>query len=319
MKCEEVREKLSEYLEEALDPEAAVLVREHLAGCASCREELRALDETRRAVTDLPSLHPPAGFTQRVMARVREEADRPNLFHRLFLPIHIKIPIHALALLLVGGIAVFLYRSHPPLQPVVTPPPSSEPESTARPDRSAPAAPAPGAMESFNSPAEGKLKKSVTDEIGRVPARTGELTGKLEETAGSVPAVPPRAKVAADYQLAITPQGPFIDAKVMDAKLKELAKEMGGKYIPPIPPRESIGSVERDALHRSEIALIVIPPNRYERLKTELASIGKLENEISTIPSSPDAGTAPALRSPAEKPPFLRIQLTLRPAESPHP
>lgn len=294
MKCEQIREKLSEYLDGLLDRDTSGFIQSHLASCPRCQAEVQAMAETKRVVAGLPVVEPPPGFSQRVMGRVREEAERPNLFRRLFLPIRIKIPIHALALLLVGGIAVYLYQTHQPVQLVAT--------------KSIPSAPEPMARQ--EQTLEKKLKENTMDETGRAPAKLG----KSETATGRIQAVPPPAKAAADYQLSITAQGPFKDAKIMDSKLEELAKQMGGEYIR---PRGNVGGLERDILHRIETVLFIIPADRYDRLKTELAALGKIEEEIRMAPSSPDAGAASAPRPPAETSLFVRIQLTLRPAEKP--
>ena len=53
MRCEEVRERLDEFVDAALAPTAARAVTEHLRGCASCRAEadsLRRLLATARAL-----------------------------------------------------------------------------------------------------------------------------------------------------------------------------------------------------------------------------------------------------------------------------
>jgi len=311
MKCEHVQEKLSEYLDGLLDRDTSGLIQSHLASCPHCQAEIQALTEAKRAVAGLPVIEPPSGFSQRVMGRVREEADRRNLFRRLFLPMRIKIPIHALALILVGGIAVYLYQSHQPVQPVAMKSIPSAPEQIARQEQNAPAAPRPERKESFAPlPMEKKLKGNAKDEAGRAT----EKTGKLEEAAGGIAAATPPAKVAADYNLSFTAKGQFNDAKLMNSKLEELAKRMGGKYIQPM---DKIGALERDALHRTETVWIVIPAERYDRFKTELAVLGKIEEETRMAPSSPDAGTTVAPRPHAETSPFLRIQLTLRPAEKP--
>jgi len=311
MKCEHVQEKLSEYLDGLLDRDTSGLIQSHLASCPRCQAEGQALAEAKRAVAALPVIEPPSGFSQRVMGRVREEADRPNLFRRLFLPMRIKIPIHALALFLVGGIAVYLYQTHQPVQPVETKSIPSAPEQIARLEQNAPAAPQPGSKESFAPlPREKKLKENAMDEAGRATAKTG----KLEEAAGGIVAATPPAKVAADYKLSFTAHGQFNDSKLMHSKLEELAKQMGGKYIRPM---DKTGALERDSLHRTETVWIVIPADRYDGFKAELAALGKIEEESRMAPSSSDSGTASGPRHHAEPPLFLKIQLTLRPAEKP--
>jgi hypothetical protein len=311
MKCEQVQEKLSEYIDGLLDRDISGLIQSHLASCPRCQAEAQALAEAKRAVAGLPVIEPPSGFSQRVMGRVREEANRPSLFRRLFLPMRIKIPIHALTLLLVGGIAVYLYQTRQPVQPVSTKSIPSAPEQTARQEQNAPAPPQPERKESFAPlPMEKKLKENAMDEAGRATPKTG----KLEEAAGGIVAATPTAKVAADYSLSFTAHGQFKDAKLMNSKLEELVKQMGGKYIG---PNETVGRQERDTHHRTETVWIVIPADRYDRFKTELAALGKIDEEPRTALSSPESAAPAAPRPLAETPSPLRIQLTLRPADKP--
>jgi hypothetical protein len=311
MTCEEVQEILSEYLEGLLSPERAGAVQSHLTSCPRCQTGLQALAEAKRAVAGLPVIEPPPGFSQRVMSRVREEAERPNLFHRLFFPMRIKIPIHALALLLVGGIAVYLYQTHRPVQPLATKSIPPTPELRAKIEQDAPAAPQPERKESFAPPPmEEKLKENAMDEAGRGTAKTG----KLEEAAGGIAAAPPPAKVAADYKLSVTTLGKYNNAKILNSKLEDLADQMGGKYIG---PKGNVENRERDTLHRTVTVWILIPTDRYDRFKAELAALGRIEEEIRMTPSSPEAAAPSAPRPPAETPSSIRIQLTLRPADNP--
>ena len=48
------------------------------------------------------------GFTNRVMARVRETANPPSLWERLFLPLRIKIPLQATAVVLIRARRIHL-------------------------------------------------------------------------------------------------------------------------------------------------------------------------------------------------------------------
>lgn len=307
MKCEEIQERLSEYHEGLLDRDTAGIVRKHLAACTRCREELRALAETRRAVSDLPSVNPPPGFAQRVMSRVREEADRPSLFHRLFLPIHIKIPIHALALLLVGGMAVYLYQSHPPLPPVETGPTSPEPKSTAGQGRTAPIAAPPAKKESFSPPAEEKLEKETLDKAGRVRSKSG----KLKETAGGIMAGAIPKLTVPEYELTIAVRPDISDLKKLAARFEGRAGQMGGHYIP---SGKSAEGAEKDVLNRSETIRLFIPEKQYGRLKTELSTIGKIEDEIRISPATP---ASPEAGSSTRTSPYLTIKLTFQPTGSP--
>ncbi len=90
MNCDQVQARLSEYLEKSLEREVLEAVESHLSSCPLCQAEAEFLAESVRSVADLPSVEPPLGFSQRVMTRVREEAERPRLWQRLFFPISVN-------------------------------------------------------------------------------------------------------------------------------------------------------------------------------------------------------------------------------------
>lgn len=58
MNCREARDLMSDYLEQVLAEPEASLLRDHLAGCSACREELADLDTTLRVVHGLPRQEP---------------------------------------------------------------------------------------------------------------------------------------------------------------------------------------------------------------------------------------------------------------------
>lgn len=76
MKCKEVQERLSEYLEETISPQGYEAVKDHLSVCPECSAQLEILTQSIRAVADLPDLEPPPGFSQKAMARIQEEAEK---------------------------------------------------------------------------------------------------------------------------------------------------------------------------------------------------------------------------------------------------
>jgi hypothetical protein len=110
MNCQETQARLSEYLEESLDPTAAKQVESHLSSCRLCRAEADGLALCIQQVTELPIVEPPMGFAQRVMSHVRELEKQPRFWERLLFPLNLKIPIHATALVLIGILAVYLFE-----------------------------------------------------------------------------------------------------------------------------------------------------------------------------------------------------------------
>ena len=113
MNCGEVQKYLSDFLDKSLDNERAQAIEDHLAACSRCSEEMASLAECQRFVSGLPPVELPLGFTNRVMARVRKAANPPSLWERLFLPLRIKIPLQATAVVLVAVLAAYIYQKEP--------------------------------------------------------------------------------------------------------------------------------------------------------------------------------------------------------------
>jgi Putative zinc-finger/Predicted integral membrane protein (DUF2275) len=114
MNCEEVQAQLSDYLEKALPTADLKIIEAHLSACALCRMETDYLSECIHQVASLPIVDPPIGFTQRVMACVRETNEKPSFWERWLFPLRIKIPLQATAVLVVGILAVYLLEKEPP-------------------------------------------------------------------------------------------------------------------------------------------------------------------------------------------------------------
>jgi len=70
MKCEEIKELLTEYLDGELPVGDAASVEEHAAGCEACRAELEALRQTSALLKSLPRADAPAALARNVAAAV---------------------------------------------------------------------------------------------------------------------------------------------------------------------------------------------------------------------------------------------------------
>lgn len=113
MNCEEVQEQLSDLLDKSLEIERSQEIQEHLVACSVCSAEMASLAEYQQLMSNLPVIEPPAGFTARVMAEVRETAHPPTLWERLFLPLRIRIPLQATAVVLIAALAAYIYQKEP--------------------------------------------------------------------------------------------------------------------------------------------------------------------------------------------------------------
>lgn len=121
MNCEELQTRLSDYLDKSLDTISTKSIEVHLASCPLCRAEAAALNDCIRQVSSLPTVEPPLGFAQRVMAHVHEIETRPNIWQRFFFPLKTKIPIQATAVVLIGALAVVLSQKQDQLKNQETP------------------------------------------------------------------------------------------------------------------------------------------------------------------------------------------------------
>jgi len=116
MTCHEARELYSALVDDALDAGERGAVEAHVAGCAECRRELERFRRTVALMQGAGPVRAPAGFVDRVL-----EAAAPTPWYRrlarvLFSPLGVKVPLGAAAMLLVAGIAVYVFQHSPELQ-----------------------------------------------------------------------------------------------------------------------------------------------------------------------------------------------------------
>ncbi|MCX5812673.1 MAG: DUF2275 domain-containing protein [Proteobacteria bacterium] len=114
-RCADIEKSLSAYLEGDVTPQEQKLIGEHLATCIQCSKTLEDLKKTTELVRSLEEIEPPPWFKQKIMARVREEAEeKQGIFRKLFFPLHIKIPVEVFATCLVVVMAVYVFKSTGP-------------------------------------------------------------------------------------------------------------------------------------------------------------------------------------------------------------
>ena len=113
MTCHDAREWLSALADDAVDPARRVEIEAHLAGCPECRLELDGLRATVGLLRRVEPPRAPVGFVDRVMERARPMPWYRRLAARLFLPLPIKLPVHAAAIVVIAGLAIFLFERTP--------------------------------------------------------------------------------------------------------------------------------------------------------------------------------------------------------------
>ncbi|MFQ5802567.1 MAG: zf-HC2 domain-containing protein [Candidatus Methylomirabilales bacterium] len=124
MRCEQIQGHLSAYLEDEVDPKERRAIEEHLPECVRCRRELELLRRTVSSLTSLEEIEVPPRLTASIQSGVTAQGSSwwRGLTSRLFFPLHIKLPLEAMALILVALGAVYMYRSAPEMAQTPGPP-----------------------------------------------------------------------------------------------------------------------------------------------------------------------------------------------------
>src|SRR3990172_469459 len=118
MNHNDIRHKLSEYIDNALSADEREAVEAHLKSCHVCSDALAELQKTVEHIKTVEELEPPPWMTQKIMSKVRAEAEKRSLFQRLFYPLAIKLPIQAVVVVFLAVTAFSIYRN---IQPAQTP------------------------------------------------------------------------------------------------------------------------------------------------------------------------------------------------------
>ena len=110
-KCKEIENNLPFYAEGLLSDTEKMFVEEHLAECADCSKALNDLQKVATMTKGLSEIEAPPWFKQKIMARIRKEAEKKSFAQKWFYPLRIKIPVQVMATIVIAVLAVYIYRS----------------------------------------------------------------------------------------------------------------------------------------------------------------------------------------------------------------
>jgi len=119
MECGQIQKRMPAYVDGMDSPEERRLIDQHLPSCPSCRKALEEYQNNRERLRNLKEVEPPPGFAQRILAQVEEEEEKGGLLKKLFYPLHVKIPIQAIATIVIAVLAIQVYRTSEPQKAVV--------------------------------------------------------------------------------------------------------------------------------------------------------------------------------------------------------
>lgn len=215
MTCTEARAAFSDLYDDALTGAALALLNQHLEECPACRAEWTAFQGATQALTSLGSAVPSPGFA----ARVRQQVEKPSwgrqVIQWVFVPLRLKVPIQAVALLLLAFAGLLLYQRSPVLRREVEPrqalPPVVSEAPAAKP---APAVPAPA-------------EEAPKGKVGGTPRREIPRAERGEREAASPRASAPPSQSRVETQEDRSPPSLRDEAK----------KELGRAGTPPESPK----------------------------------------------------------------------------------
>lgn len=255
MECHDIRKKLSAYLEGMVSPEDQELIDRHLASCRGCRTALYELNRTGEMLKNLKVVESPPWMTQKIIARVREEAEsRRGFIQKLFYPLHIKVPLEAFATVLIAVIAVYVFKAVEPEMEGLQAPSSREPviaRQEAPYPANAPAAETQAPREKAVAQkrpvrTEGKnlgVAQKETNKRAQVDEETG--VGKLKEappTAGEIKTLPAPASAPVSPSTAPEKEG----AVPPPAGAPRMGQSRKAERAPSPPEAARVASIKED-------------------------------------------------------------------------
>ena len=186
MTCHDARELLSALLDDALGPAERAALEAHVAACADCSRELEALRATVALLGRLPAAHAPVGFVDRVVAAAYRPPWPRRVLDALFVPLRVKLPLEAVAVLLVSVSALYLYQRTPEVQEFSRQA-AREASPVAPPTTSPAPPPGPAAPEIAGQPPAAKAPAAERKRAPAAPPAAREQTRQAPSEAASGP------------------------------------------------------------------------------------------------------------------------------------
>jgi len=90
MKCRDIQEKLSAYIDEELNPDQLENVTQHLIRCPECRSELEALQKVDTVLNNAPLYSVSARFSEKLIQEIGvtpSSNENLNIIYLIFAPV----------------------------------------------------------------------------------------------------------------------------------------------------------------------------------------------------------------------------------------
>jgi hypothetical protein len=214
------------------------------------------LKKTEHLVKGLGEVEPPPFFEQRIMTRVREEAEKEKgLFRRFFYPLRIKIPIQVMATVLVAVLAFYIYQKNEPEMKHMTPfpIPLNETEQGQIAAKTPKVLPAPSAVQPAKRAPAADLTEKDHQQFAAPPF---EKKGKADRAADlPVPILeerPSAMKPGALVMAAREKEVPSGRAEILDKAQDRAGKQEVGKTLDTLLPEQKRNEKKADTIATAE-------------------------------------------------------------------
>jgi anti-sigma factor RsiW len=282
MDCRDIQKRLSAYLDGLLSTDEKETVDTHLSSCSHCGLFFEELQRARRLLRDLGDVEPPPWLSQKIMTRVREEAEQKESFWKqLCYPFPLRLSAQALGVLVIAVLAFQVYRTIAP-EIVMTPQlvPAPQVEKSLRKEEAATPAPA---RETAVSPDRREQEEvAATKDKGIARDRELRQTAPAGVSAGKKPQVPQHATPETNAEkksfaaAALNqPQSAVVPGKPDKEGLGAFGKEEDVQVHAPAPSGTVAAGVAQEALPSIVVLSGDIPAARKEVGKIVAALGGK--------------------------------------------
>lgn len=237
MTCDEARALFTDLADGRLGAAERDAVGAHLATCAECRREWEGFERTLELLHGLPRYRAPAGFPERVLSAARPAPWPRRLARRLFVPLHVKLPVEAAAIALIAVGASLMTRATEVRQAMPGTPPAHE-----APARVAAPAPESGPAPPVGAPA---AKKAASGLAAPGPVVSGRLAVDEPARAEHALAALFARTGAIEVSRVQAPDGLVVEVDVPRAQYTELVRGLAsiGAWTPEGEPETNAAGV----------------------------------------------------------------------------
>jgi hypothetical protein len=292
MECRDIQKRLSAYLEKAVSAKQKAAIDEHLKGCKRCRHDLADLKKTITYVQKLEEVEPPPWLVQKVMARVRTEAEaaeKPGIVKKLFYPMHIKLPLEAIAVVFIAVGTLYIFKTMQPAMQLariptetkeMAPAPATAPKKEKPPvvEKQRPAPARVGDQLMYEKKLETREQKSVS--MAQAPA----AMARQEEAAPAVPAAGTTYRDEAGHRGLLTSKAAAPETAASKAKeirflitVKDL--EIAGRDIEETLHLLGGKAITTEPLGSKTVIAAEIDSTKLQELSKELNHIGEVQEK----------------------------------------